>query len=605
MLSRQPQLQKVLLSKSSASSPFRAFRILYLFFSCPRWSPEQIAGWLVRHISCLKTFRLHHCCVRISFSRPSALPCIIIDILSVIVSAIAALGVSAVTPDEACNFIGMRFAGVDSSCYVEWNDSGDDRYTCTDISESPEYGFIVASSRAELTWNDIECSRAAEIVSNIFTGIPPATHNVTEILRILDEEIVRPGYTALVSLGLLSIPPLEPSLARINRALTGLAAANWTQWHTDAIVIMQSAEYASFGSLVRDLQDHSACVPFWDRLDSGVREPILRFFTELRGLIRTFDFEELSDFSLSGARTEWIARHVRPPGRQAYMFEEPTQAEFFYRSMSVRSTVEVTNAFLSLARNGSDVPDAELLESVFKIWDPKRDVESTTDALLKHLIETQLCGVNFRQTLGRVVLVRDSYLISKLGVSLAYICREFTSNLTELHFWFARIVSAYGTRTMRARGSWLVDESFLEQIVTTSTSYVARTNALVRMRTFNRFLSARDGQGDNMRETLRGLGRIMGAAMRTNTKLLSLRLSPSLVAAMHEDCWAGDLFFEDADDFGIAMDDVDGILSLILEPQFFVRQGIIDLVGPAGPQILTCKAWMGLFSAPATERLIA
>ena len=99
--------------------------------------------------------------------------------LKVLVAA-AATAVSAVTPDAACNFIGMRYAGVQSVC----TDDPDEGDICYLLDVLPDSGLIVYEA-AILDLKGLHCSRAVELVSGILSSVPAPTLSITEVLEII------------------------------------------------------------------------------------------------------------------------------------------------------------------------------------------------------------------------------------------------------------------------------------------------------------------------------------------------------------------------------------------------------------------------------------
>lgn len=125
------------------------------------------------------------------------------------------------------------------------------------------------------------------------------------------------------------------------------------------------------------------------------------------------------------------------------------------------------------------------------------------------------------------------------------------------------------------------------------------------MNGYNRFASGLEFEGFELENLLLGLGRLMGLAVRTGVPLPNLRLSPSLIQVLHMD---GRAIPADPRELLAALGipaaadpDTDHhklALQLVFHPTFLVRQGIVDVVGPAGAEVLSPDAWAELFLGP-------
>ena len=334
---------------------------------------------------------------------------------------------------------------------------------------------------------------------------------------------------------------------------------------------------------------------------------------DLVGLMGPED-RELFENPLSEPRMEWLAAHVPPAGRGAHPLEKMADI-----STTVHSE-EAIGAYLalaSLARAGTDRPITRSLEHTMLRWDARRTPTTAAEALLINIVEMDLCGRDFARTIARVLLVSDDHVRSKLGVSLFLMCRRSTKSIERAHLEFARSLRLPRAEFFRTRfleewdvpgifvdsmfNEWLGDLELSVSLTEAATVFVARNNALIKAKIHDRLLPAPCSTSSGTSEVvMRGLGRIMGLAIRKGEPLSDLRLSLSVIAALHKDCWNLLSIESVSRELGIEAQDTRWIVISFFEPIFHISRGIRDVVGPAGPQVLSCEAWMALFAVPAT-----
>lgn len=498
----------------------------------------------------------------------------------------------AMSPDEACSFVGVRYAAMPAVCELEM---------CTGLMLFNGSKVVTGT---QLPYVPLHCRTAVAMTTELMAAAEPAPP-LSTILETLERVAVDIGTEALVMDAGLDADALH-IMHQLNEDVWRRAASDWVAWReTGSLELAQSWAFQELTKLVTDLIRNSLAHPLWHRTDSGLLTPMMRLLVDVASLLNRDVF--LSIMPIRDILESPFLHALLETGPHILRTPFPMNTEVVLELAAAFSEIQSPEKVMRIARS-------------FQSWHPNRSSNSSVEGLLLSVIDEHVC-TRLGETFSSLIHTAGStHIAAKLGVSITHVCRSTSAGVVKEHWRFARSLNGLphdrpGIHFIDQARYFAASEGpdgldhfvFSESLFAFASEYIGKSGVLVPGPRFNRLASTDELPLEELQEVMIGLGRLIGLVIRYGVTFPDLNLAPSLVCVAHMDnrhapadsrAFLEEIGITGRDDEESVPDWKELIAKYAFQPTFWLRNGVGDSVGPAGPEVLTSAAWEAFLMPP-------
>ena len=496
--------------------------------------------------------------------------------------------------DEACLFVGARFARTSSSC---------EHGLCTGFAETMEGKFSTIAANGA----PVICAKAAQTVQIFLSETTEPVRSAKrmrrdsgdapELTRMLNDGVI-PWFRRLGFGAEVALPAFDQALAAFELRARFLAAENPAQWHEATVpAVLSSAELVALGSLTIDIVQGQVNRSLMSASLRLSQRSALHFYFDIAALLGRH-FLKLPVLPLA----TMLLRYSVPRFRAVDRREESRTLDWQGVPRDAPTTLFVARAVdqLGAFQVASTLEDIAAIIKLLIGW--QLNPPTAAKALLGELMETSVC-TNLSVVAGKLTsLPQFSHSIHTLAVSLLDFCRPHTPMAARRVYRdfvsqrFALGEPSYPDPAKVAAVDFLRNEATVWYAgFDASVSEMERrsiSQRILREFTVARVTWAWSGVhlvprfADQSGIDHLAFGRALGLAILHGANLELLRIHRAVVELLHPRfrVTASDLHVVESQIAPATTDDVLNISS-----------GLDDILGHGGFEMFTDKEWLRLF----------